>query len=103
MLSKRDMETYLIWSGGGSKVEELRPEFGRAARWFTEMGVKRSPLSPEVHWYSVEATQGHGLFNLWLMDHNPVAEQENVHEHRDLLAQIGVPVRPYKGTRRLKK
>lgn len=65
------------------------------------MGVTRSPLRPErMAWYSPEAAWSHDLINLWLKEHHRDRDPESEHELRDLLAQIGAPVRPYKGPRR---
>jgi hypothetical protein len=64
------------------------------------MGVTRSPLRPtRLPWYSREAARSHDLMNLWLKEHHTIRDQESEHPLRDLLAQIGVPVRPYKGPR----
>ena len=61
------------------------------------MGVTRSPLRPErLPSYSYEAARSHELINLWLKEHDRDRDSESEHELRDLLPQIGAPVRPYR-------
>lgn len=98
MLTEQDLIDYMIWSGYVSQsVKAMRPKLARGVRWLTDMGVTRSPLHLELSAYSRELALSHNLINHWLYTtrnaHDPVVE----HAHRDLLAQMGAPVRPYKG------
>jgi hypothetical protein len=62
------------------------------------MDVTSSPLRPiRLSWYAHEAARSHDLINLWLKEHHAIRDHEDEHDLRDLLAQIGAPVRPYKG------
>jgi hypothetical protein len=101
VLTEGDLDHYMIWSGYAPQSREaMRPELSRGVRWLTKMGVTKSPLRPtRLPWYSREAARSHDLINLWLMEHHMIRDQESEHELRDLLAQIGAPVRPYKGPR----
>lgn len=102
MLTEDDLDHYMIWSGYAPQSREaMRPFLARGVRWLTSMGVTRSPLRPErLPSYSYEAARSHDLINLWLKEHNRDRDSESEHELRDLLAQIGAPVRPYRARRR---
>src|SRR5450759_4919283 len=101
MLTEDDLDHYMIWSGYAPQSREaMRPELSRGVSWLTKMGVTQSPLRPtRLPWYSREAARSHDLINLWLKEHHTIRDQESEHELRDLLAQIGAPVRLYKGPR----
>jgi hypothetical protein len=101
MLTEDDLDHYMIWSGYAPQSREaMRPQLTRGVRWLKKMGVDRSPLRPtRLASYSREAARSHDLINLWLKEHHKIRDQESEHELRDLLAQIGAPVRPYKGPR----
>ena len=99
MLTEDDVDRYMIWSGYTPQSREaMRPHLARAIKWLTTMGVTRSPLRPpRLPWYTYEAARSHDLINLWLKEHHSVRDSQSEHELRDLLAQIGAPVRSYKG------
>lgn len=101
MLTEDDLVHYMTWSSyAPQSVDAMRPELARGVRWLTKMGVRRSPLRPTpLSWYSYEAARSHDLITLWLKEHHNIRDHESEHELRDLLAQIGAPVRPYKGPR----
>jgi hypothetical protein len=101
MLTEGDLDHYMIFSGYAPQSRRaVRPQLARGVRWLTKMGVTRSPLRPtRLPWYSYEAARSHDLINLWLKEHHKIRDPQSEHELRDLLAQIGAPVRPYKGPR----
>jgi hypothetical protein len=95
MLTEDDLDRYMIRSGYTPQSREaMRPYLARGVKWLTTMGVTRSPLRP---WYTYEAASSHDLINLWLKEHHSVRDSQSEYELWDLLAQIGAPVRPYKG------
>ncbi len=99
MLTEDDLDHYMIWSGYTPQSRHaLRRHLARGVKWLTSMGVTRSPLRPtRLPWYTYEAAHSHDLINLWLKEHHSMRCAQSEHELRDLLAQIGAPVRPYKG------
>lgn len=45
MLTEKDLDDYMIWSGYVTQSRELmRPKLARGVKWLTKMGVTRSPL-----------------------------------------------------------
>src|SRR5260370_42550802 len=100
MLTDQALEVYMIWSGYTPQPREaMRRQLSRGVRWLAEMGVARSPLRPRLPWWSREAARSHDLMNLWLLEHRPNRDPQAEHEMRDLRAQMGAAVRPYKGPR----
>jgi hypothetical protein len=97
MLSEKDLDDYMIWSGYVPQSREaMRPRLQRGVRWLAKMGVTSSPLRPRLPWWSREAARSHDLINLWLLEHRPVRDKATEHEMRNLLARLGAGVRPYK-------
>jgi hypothetical protein len=99
MLTEDDLDHYMIWSGYLPQSREaMRPYLARGVKWLSTMGVTGSPLRPtRLRWYTYEAARSHDLINLWLKEHQSLRDPQSEHDLRDLLAQIGAPVRPYKG------
>jgi hypothetical protein len=97
VLSERDLDYYMIWSGFAPQSRAaMRPQLQRAMRWLAETGVARSPLRPRLPWYSFEAARSHDLINLWLLQARPVSDKRAEHQLRNLLARRGAGVRPCK-------
>jgi hypothetical protein len=100
MLTEQDLDDYMIWSGYAPQSREaMRPKLARGVRWLTRMGVTRSPLKPRLPAYSFEAARSHNLINHWLYETRQEHDPEAEHAQRDLLALMGAPVRPYKGSK----
>lgn len=98
MLTEEDLDQYMIWSGYAPQSRQaMRPKLARGVRWLTEMGVTESPLRVRPLGYSRQVALAHDLINHWLYETRQQHAPEQEHAMRDLLAQMGAPVRPYKG------
>jgi hypothetical protein len=94
-MTEQDLDDWLIWCGYAPQSREaVRPQLSRGVRWLREMGVTRLPFG--LPWYSFEAARSSDLLSLWELHARPVRDKKAEHELRNLLAQLGAGVRPYK-------